>query len=153
MACVSELKRSGAGAIVNIGGVSGHTAARHRAHVITAKARLIGLTKALAHDVAGDKVTVNCVVPGLIDTRRDPAAGLPSHHSVNRTLLGRLGAPDDIAPPSVAFLAGPSERYITGQTLHVNGGAIWGRAVQLGHCARSTNRSTPWLRPASRVPS
>lgn len=121
-ACLPELKQSGTGAVINIGGVSGHTGAKHRAHVITAKAGLVGLTKALAHDLAEHAVTVNCVVPGLIDTRRDPTAGTPSHHSVNRTLLGRLGAPDDIAA-TVCFLAGPRGRYITGQTLHVNGGA------------------------------
>ena len=72
-ACLPGLKQSGAGAIVNIGGLSAHTGSKHRAHVIAAKAGLIGLTHALAHDLAADKVTVNCVSPGLIERPRDPA--------------------------------------------------------------------------------
>ena len=124
-AALPHLKTSGAGAIVNIGGVSGHIGTRHRAHVVTAKAGLIGLTKALAHDLAADGITVNCVVPGLIETARDPSRQLPHHHSVSRTLTGRLGTPDDIAA-LVRFLAGPEARYITGQTLHVNGGVYLG---------------------------
>ena len=121
-AALPHLKASGQGAIINIGGVSAHTGAKGRVHVVTAKAGLIGMTKALAHDLAGDKITVNCVVPGLINTNRDPAAALPSHHNVNRTLVGHLGAPSDIAN-TVRFLVGPGARYVTGQTIHVNGGA------------------------------
>jgi 3-oxoacyl-[acyl-carrier protein] reductase len=124
-AALPHLRRSGAGAIINIGGVSGHIGTRDRAHVVTAKAGLIGLTKALAHDLAADGITVNCVVPGLIATARDPNAQLPHHHGVSRTLTGRLGAPEDIAA-MVNFLAGPKARYITGQTLHVNGGMYLG---------------------------
>jgi 3-oxoacyl-[acyl-carrier protein] reductase len=124
-ACLPHLKQSGAGAIINIGGVSGHVGTRHRAHVVTAKAGLIGLTKALAHDLAGHRITANCVVPGLIDTARDPAAPLPHHHIVSKTLVGRLGTAQEIAA-AVRFLAGPSARYITGQTLHVNGGMYLG---------------------------
>ena len=122
-ACLTELKRSGVGSVVNIGGVSGHIGTKNRAHVVSAKAGLVGLTRALAHDLAADKVTVNCVVPGLIDTARDPGASLPAHHQVNRTLVGRLGLPSDIAG-AVRFLVGPTGRYITGQTLHVNGGVF-----------------------------
>jgi 3-oxoacyl-[acyl-carrier protein] reductase len=124
-AALPHLKKSGAGAIINIGGVSGHTGTKHRAHVVTAKAGLIGLTRALAHDLAGYSITANCVVPGLIDTARDPNAQLPHHHQVSRTLLGRLGTSDEIAA-AVRYLAGPQARYITGQTLHVNGGVYLG---------------------------
>jgi 3-oxoacyl-[acyl-carrier protein] reductase len=124
-AALPHLKQSDAGAIVNIGGVSGHVGTKHRAHVVTAKAGLIGLTKALAHDLAPDGITANCVVPGLIETARDPNAQLPHHHSVSRTLTGRLGSPGDVAA-MVRFLAGPKARYITGQTLHVNGGMYLG---------------------------
>jgi 3-oxoacyl-[acyl-carrier protein] reductase len=120
-AALPHLKRSDAGAIVNIGGVSGHIGTKRRAHVVTAKAGLVGLTKALAHDLAADGITVNCVVPGLIETARDPSRQLPHHHSVSRTLTGRLGTPEDIAA-TVRFLVGPQARYITGQMLHVNGG-------------------------------
>lgn len=124
-AVLPHMRAAGGGAIVNIGGLSAHTGAKHRAHVITAKAGLIGLTRALAHDLAADGITVNCVVPGLIDTSRDPSAALPSHHQVNRTLVGRLGRPEEIAA-AVVYLAGPGARYTTGQTLHVNGGAYLG---------------------------
>ncbi len=124
-AALPHLKASGAGAIINIGGVSGHVGAKHRAHVVAAKAGLVGLTKALAHELAEYAITANCVVPGLIDTARDPASPLPRHHSVSRTLAGRLGTPQEIAA-AVAFLAGPNARYITGQTLHVNGGVYLG---------------------------
>jgi 3-oxoacyl-[acyl-carrier protein] reductase len=124
-ACLPHLKRSGAGAIVNIGGVSAHVGTKHRAHVVTAKAGLVGLTKALAHDLAPDGITANCVVPGLIGTVRDPNAQLPHHHNVSKTLVGRLGEPQEIAA-AVHYLAGPSARYITGQTLHLNGGMYLG---------------------------
>jgi 3-oxoacyl-[acyl-carrier protein] reductase len=124
-AALPHLRQSGAGAIINIGGVSGHLGTKHRARVVTAKAGLIGLTKALAHDLAHDKVTANCVVPGLIETARNPDARLPHHHSVSKTLVGRLGTPEEIAA-AVRFLAGPQARYITGQTLHVNGGVYLG---------------------------
>jgi 3-oxoacyl-[acyl-carrier protein] reductase len=121
-AALPHLKVSGQGAIINIGGVSAHTGAKGRVHVVTAKAGLIGMTKALAHDLSGDKITVNCVVPGLINTNRDPNAPLPSHHNVNRTLVGHLGTSSDIAN-AVRYLVGPNARYVTGQTMHVNGGA------------------------------
>jgi 3-oxoacyl-[acyl-carrier protein] reductase len=68
---------------------------------------------------------VNCVAPGLIDTSRNPGTPEPQHHQSRNTLAGRLGAPEDIAA-AVRFLAGPGARYITGQTLHVNGGAYLG---------------------------
>jgi 3-oxoacyl-[acyl-carrier protein] reductase len=124
-AALPHLKKSGAGAVVNIGGVSGHIGTKHRSHVVAAKAGLVGFTKALAHDLAGDGITANCVVPGLIDTARDPNAQLPHHHSVSKTLVGRLGTPEEIAA-MVRFIAGPQARYITGQSLHVNGGVYLG---------------------------
>ena len=92
-AALPHLKRSGAGAIINIGGVSGHVGTRHRAHVVTAKAGLIGLTKALAHDLAQDKVTANCVMPGLIETARDPSGrSCPSSQRQQDGAMGRLHA-------------------------------------------------------------
>jgi 3-oxoacyl-[acyl-carrier protein] reductase len=124
-AALPQLRASGAGTVVNIGGLSAHTGANHRAHVVTAKAGLVGFTRALAHDLAADHVTVNCVAPGLIDTARGPGAPQPAHHRRHDTLTGNRGTPDDIAA-TVHFLCGPDARYITGQTFHVNGGAFLG---------------------------
>ena len=122
-ACLPALRAGGAGAIVNIGGMSGHTGAAGRPHVVAAKLGLVGLTRALAHDLAKDAITVNCVVPGLIETKRGPTAGRTAH--LHETLLGHHGKPEDIAGV-VRFLAGPGGRYVTGQEWHVNGGAYLG---------------------------
>ncbi len=118
-ACLDSLKQSEAGAIVNIGGMSAHTGAAGRPHVVAAKAGLVGLTRALAHDLAPHAITVNCVVPGLIETQRTS----PSAHTGRGSPLGRRGTPEEVAA-AVRFLAGPGARYITGQTLHVNGGVF-----------------------------
>lgn len=116
-ASLEALKKSGSGAIVNIGGLSAHTGAAGRPHVIAAKEGLVGLTRALAHDLAPHDVTVNCVVPGRIETvRTSPSA---NHRE---SPLGRRGKPEEVAA-AVRFLAGPGARYVTGQTLHVSGGA------------------------------
>jgi 3-oxoacyl-[acyl-carrier protein] reductase len=120
-AALRHLIASGSGAVVNIGGVSAHTGAARRAHVIAAKAGLAGLTRALAHDLAPHGITVNCVVPGFIETRR--AGGVPAGHAAAKPLVGRLGKPDEIAK-LVRFLCSPDARYITGQSLHANGGVF-----------------------------
>jgi len=121
-AALPHLEASDQAAIINLGGLTGHTGAAHRAHVITAKAGVVGLTKAMAHELSPKGITANCVAPGLIDTKRvsnDGAA--PKHHDTRKTLVGRRGTPEDVAE-AVAYLAGPAGRYITGETLHVNGG-------------------------------
>jgi 3-oxoacyl-[acyl-carrier protein] reductase len=122
-ACVPHLRKSGAGTIVNLGGMSAHTGAKHRLHVVTAKSGLVGFTRALAQDLAEDGITVNLVVPGLIGTPR--AGPEPQHHLVHNTLTGARGTPDDVAA-AVRFLCSPGARYITGQTVHLNGGAYLG---------------------------
>jgi 3-oxoacyl-[acyl-carrier protein] reductase len=120
-AAAPHLIAAGGGSIVNIGGLSSYTGAARRAHVIAAKAGLVGLTRALAHDLAPHGITVNCVAPGLIDTeRRGPE---PAHHAKHATLVGRRGTPEEVAAV-VRFLCGPEARYITGQTLHANGGVF-----------------------------
>ena len=122
-AAAPHLIAAGGGSIVNIGGLSSYTGAARRAHVIAAKAGLVGLTRALAHDLAPHGITVNCVAPGLIETeRRGPE---PAHHAKHATLVGRRGTPEEIAAV-VRFLCGPDARYITGQTLHANGGVFMG---------------------------
>jgi 3-oxoacyl-[acyl-carrier protein] reductase len=124
-ACLPALKKSDAGAVINIGGLSAHTGAKNRAHVVTAKAGLIGFTRALAHDLADDGITVNCVVPGLIGTPRPKDKPEPAHHLTHGTISGARGTPEDVAA-SVRFLCGPGARYVTGQAIHVNGGAYLG---------------------------
>jgi 3-oxoacyl-[acyl-carrier protein] reductase len=124
-ACLPALRKSGAGTIVNIGGLSAHIGAKDRAHVVTAKAGVVGFTRALAHDLAADGITVNCVVPGLIGTPRPKDKPEPSHHLTHQTLTGERGKPEDIAA-MVRFLCGPAARYINGQAIHSNGGAYLG---------------------------
>jgi 3-oxoacyl-[acyl-carrier protein] reductase len=123
--CLPALRKSGAGTIVNIGGLSAHTGARNRAHVVTAKAGIIGFTRALAHDLASDGITVNCVVPGLIGTPRPKDKPEPAHHLTHQTITGERGQPEDVAA-TVRFLCGPGARYINGQAIHANGGAYLG---------------------------
>jgi 3-oxoacyl-[acyl-carrier protein] reductase len=123
-ACLPALRNSGAGTIVNIGGLSAHTGAKNRAHVITAKAGVVGLTRALANDLAADGITVNCVVPGLIGTPRPKGQPEPAHHLTHQTITGARGRPEDVAA-AVRFLCSPAARYITGQAIHANGGAYF----------------------------
>lgn len=117
-AALPHLRRSDAGAIVNIGGVAGETGVSGRAHVAAAKAGVMGLTRAMAAELAADGITVNCVSPGRVETRR---AHLPPHFAQRQVPLGRGAEPWEIAA-AVRFLAGPGARYITGQVLPVNGG-------------------------------
>ena len=121
-AALAPLIASDAGAIINIGGLTGYTGAKNRVHVVSAKSGLDGMTKALAHELAEHGITVNLVSPGLIDTVRgkhNPTN--PDHHKRHDTLLGRRGRPEEVAA-MVRHLAGPNGRFVTGQTIHVNGG-------------------------------
>ncbi|TMJ21360.1 MAG: 3-oxoacyl-ACP reductase FabG [Alphaproteobacteria bacterium] len=124
-ACLAGLRKSQAGTIVNIGGLSAHTGARNRAHVVTAKAGIVGLTRALASEFAADGITVNCVVPGLIGTPRAKDKPEPAHHLTHQTLTGKRGRPEDVAAV-VRFLCSAGARYVTGQAIHANGGAYLG---------------------------
>jgi 3-oxoacyl-[acyl-carrier protein] reductase len=117
-AVLPHLVKAGGGTIVNIGGQTGHRGAAERAHVITAKAGLAGMTKALAMDLAPHRITVNCVVPGRIGGERSATSG---HGISHATLVGREGTPDEVAEV-VRTLCGPAGGFITGQTIHVSGG-------------------------------
>jgi 3-oxoacyl-[acyl-carrier protein] reductase len=123
-ACLPALKSNG-GTIVNIGGMSAHIGSKDRAHVITAKAALVGFSRALAHDLAVDKITANCVVPGAIDTVRPVSSQNPAHHLTHGTITGERGKAEDVAA-MVRYLCGSGGRYVTGQTIHVSGGAYLG---------------------------
>ena len=118
-AAAPHLRQSSAGAIVNIGGMTGSSGGSDRVHVVTGKAGLIGLTKALAWDFAEDDVTVNLISPGMVETARVNVK--PKHHASHHPLLGRRGIPEEIAG-MVVTLCGPDGRFVTGQALHVNGG-------------------------------
>jgi 3-oxoacyl-[acyl-carrier protein] reductase len=126
-AALPYLQKATEGAVVNIGGLTAHTGAENRVHVVTAKAGLVGLTRALAHDLASHHVTVNCVSPGMIDTVRhgSSVSAQPQHHKKHTPLLGRRGTAEEVAD-SVAWLAGSQARFVTGQVLHVNGGTYLG---------------------------
>jgi 3-oxoacyl-[acyl-carrier protein] reductase len=112
------------GRIIQIGSVVGASGNPGQANYAAAKAALVGFTKSLAQEVGSRNITVNCVAPGFIDTDMTRALSDAQRDALTaRIPLGRLGAPEDIAD-AVAFLASPRARYITGATLHVNGGML-----------------------------
>ncbi len=110
------------GRIVNIGSVVGSIGNPGQANYAAAKAGMVGLSKALAHEVAGRGITVNCVSPGFVETAMtgkltdEQRAGLMA-----KVPAGRMGTPDEVAG-AVLYLSSPVAGYITGATLHVNGG-------------------------------
>ena len=125
-ACVRHLMKRRGGRIVNVASVVGFTGNAGQANYAAAKAGIVGFTRALAKELGGRSITVNAVAPGFIDT--DMTRGLGSEQR-DRMLalvpLGRFGVPEEIAA-AVAFLASPVAGYITGETLHVNGGMYMG---------------------------
>ena len=116
-ACLPALKKSGDGRIVTFAGVTALLGLKDRAHVAASKHGIVGLTKALGADLAEFGVRVNCISPGQIETTR--ASGT---QTLRRDIpLGRRGTPFEIAG-MVRSLCGPAGAYVTGQTLHINGG-------------------------------
>ncbi len=127
-AAVPEMIKRGGGALIGLSGASHHAGSVGRVHVNASKAGLEGLMRGLAMELAPHNITANCVAPGSIDTVRGPSAGGPhGRGAISRGIpLGRQGRPEEIAA-MVRFLAGPEARYITGQTIHVNGGIFFGK--------------------------
>lgn len=123
-AAVPYLIARGGGAIVGLSGVSNHIGTPDRCHVSASKAGLEGLMRALAVELAPHNIRCNCVSPGAIDTVRGASAGaLPSGMTNAGMPLGRKGTVEEIAD-TVRFLVGPEGGYITGQTIHANGGVF-----------------------------
>jgi 3-oxoacyl-[acyl-carrier protein] reductase len=120
-ACVPLMRQRGRGTIVNIGGSSAHSGRPNRCHVAAAKAGLAGMTGALATELAADNITVNCIVPGRIDTPRpDVVTHAPAARHGSPT--GRSASPQEIAN-LVRFLCGDECRFMSGAMLHANGAA------------------------------
>ena len=110
------------GRIINITSVVGSSGNPGQMNYAAAKAGVAGMTRALAREIGSRNITVNCVAPGFIDTDMTKGLGEGQHAALLTQIpLGRLGQPEDIAH-AVAFLAGPTASYVTGTTLHVNGG-------------------------------
>jgi 3-oxoacyl-[acyl-carrier protein] reductase len=123
-AVLRGMVRQRSGRIIQIGSVVGASGNAGQANYAAAKAAIVGFTKSLAQEVGGRNITVNCVAPGFIDTDMTRALTDAQRAALlGRIPLGRLGTPDDVAH-AVAFLASPRAAYITGATLHVNGGML-----------------------------
>ena len=123
-AVLRGMVRRRSGRIIQIGSVVGVSGNAGQANYAAAKAAIVGFTKSLAQEVGGRNITVNCVAPGFIDTDMTRALTDAQRAALlGRIPLGRLGTPDDVAH-AVAFLASPRAAYITGATLHVNGGML-----------------------------
>ena len=123
-AAVPEMRKVGGGRIISITSQLAYRGTTHGADYVAAKAGVVGLTKALALELAKDRILVNAVAPGSIETDILAGDSPEDRERRARTIpLGRVGLPEEIAA-AVAYLASPDAAYVTGQVLHVNGGSL-----------------------------
>jgi 3-oxoacyl-[acyl-carrier protein] reductase len=121
-ACLRGMTKARRGRIINISSVVAAMGNAGQTNYAAAKAGMIGFTKSLAREVGSRGITVNCVAPGFIDTDMTRALDEAQRAALLTAIpLGRLGAPEEVAA-AVSFLASPQAGYITGETIHVNGG-------------------------------
>jgi 3-oxoacyl-[acyl-carrier protein] reductase len=123
-AFVEDMKQRRSGSIINISSIIGLTGTDHEIHYASSKAGVIGMTKSMALELAPFDITVNAIAPGWIETDMTAdVKGSEAEDLMMRIPINRVGRPDDIAR-AVVFLASKDSRWMTGATLHVNGG--WG---------------------------
>ena len=123
-AVIKGMMKNRYGRIINISSVVGHTGNAGQTNYAATKAGISGFTKSLAQEIGSRGVTVNCVAPGFIDTDMTKALSETQREQLLKHIpLGRLGAPADIAH-AVCYLASDLAGYITGETIHINGGML-----------------------------
>lgn len=123
-AAIKGMLKKRYGRIINISSVVGITGNPGQVNYCASKAGLIGITKSLAQEIASRSITVNCIAPGFIESAMTQALNEEQKQKINQTIpLGRMGSPEEIAF-GAAFLASDEAGYITGQTLHINGGMV-----------------------------
>lgn len=122
-AFLPDMLKENWGRVICLGGLSAHTGAVERAAVVTSKSSIPGLVRALAVEFAGSNVTFNCVVPGHIDVERSKNTGARLKHPKFEGNQVPYGKPADVAH-IISMLTGPDSNFVTGQTIHVNGGAF-----------------------------
>jgi len=121
-AVMRGMMKARSGRIINITSVVGHAGNAGQANYCASKAGVSGMSRALARELGARNVTVNCVAPGFIDTAMTKALEDKHRDAMLASIpLGRAGTPEDVAA-AVVFLASPAAAYITGSTIHVNGG-------------------------------